>query len=686
MFLARLRRFWPALFLVFALVATGGALLLQARRAAAQPPVYRLRVGQKLTYALGYDNAINANFAGLMPAPKGENAAPQGGLQQTVTSRLSGKWIAVVVAQSASERVLACHLEDAQLSLSSGGNALDDEADTVKSDLARPFWVRLTAQGAVADVRFDARTSETARGFARALLGLWQFVTPAEATHNAANNATDKAAKSWETAESDTAGRYVARYAFAAEAATGEAATGEAATGETATGETAPDGDAARAEAGIARAGGALFSKTKVRYLLAGAATATQAAPANEVASDTHLLARFDAGAVQALRGWEKQTITLAGQQVADSHTNVAFRLMTREDLGAATLQVLQSDNARNAQSGGAVALFEAPDADEMRQATRQSTLGEDSLGSLLSQLAQAQKAGQTENVALYVKFRALAEVAPDSCAILGQLLEVAPPRSLTFRVVSEALSAAKSEAAQAALVSATRKRRGDADALETLIPALGLSALPSQGAQDVLSELARSTTDAGIASTAQLALGSLARSLLPVAPARSAQIVDELTSQLANARSSAQKQQLLLTLGNTGSPRALSSLQDYAANPDVALRATALNSLRFVAGAAAEKSLLRALATDTSAEVRLQAAQALSFRAPSEAAFAAQKTALLNDADKNVRLTILNALWRADYRASETRTLVAQIAQTDASPDVKKAAAQLLAPRPMGG
>ena len=681
MFLARLRRFWPALLLVLALAVTGGALLLQARRAAAQPPVYRLSVGQKLTYALGYDNTINANFAGLMPAPNGKNAAPENGLQQTVTSRLSGKWIAIVATQTPNERVLACHLEDAQLALSSGGNALDDEADAVESDLARPFWVRLTVQGAVTDVRFDAQTSETARGFARALLGLWQFVTPADAT--------DKAAKSWETAESDTAGRYIARYAFAPNAATatatGATATDATATGEAATGEAATDDDAARADAGIARAGGALFSKTKVRYLPAGAATATQAAPANEVASDTHLLARFDAGALEALRGWEKQTITLAGQQVADSHTNVAFRLTTREDLDATTLQSLQADNARSAQSGGAVALFEAPDADEMRQATRQSTLGEDSLGSLLSQLAQAQKAGQTENVALYVKFRALAEVAPDSCAILGQLLEVAPPRSLTFRVVSEALSAAKSEAAQAALVSVTRKRRGDADALETLIPALGLSALPSQGAQDVLSELARSTTDAGIASTAQLALGSLARSLLPSAPARSAQIVDELTRQLRNARSNAQKQQLLLTLGNTGSPRALPSLQDYAANPDVALRATALNSLRFVTGAAAEKSLLRALAADPSAEVRLQAAQALSFRAPSDAAFAAQKTALLNDADKNVRLAVLNALWRADFRSSETRTLVAQIAQTDPSSDVKKAAAQLLAPRPLG-
>ena len=671
---ALLRRFWLVVLVLLTLVGASGAMLLQARRFAAQTPVYALDVGQKLTYAVGYGNAINADFAGLMPPPKGDGgAAPPAmtGMQQTVQSRLSGKWVAIVVEQSESGRVFACHLEDADISLRSGEAELREEAAQIKRDLERPFWVSVSPQGLVREVRFDAQTPNTARGFARALLGWWQFVTP--------ETVLSKGEQSWEATESDPAGRYRARYALADDDKT-------AADADNAGADDAEADDATQAKAGIAREAGTLFSKTKLRYLPSATATATEAAPANQVAAEARLLARFDRGALQALRGWENQTISLAERKVANSQTNVAFRLMERVRVGEATLQTLQTENVSSRKTDEAEPLFVAPDADEMREATRQSTLGDDSLGSLLSQLAAAQKSGQTETVALYVKFRALAEVRPESCEILGQLLSIAPPQSLTFRVISEALSAAKSDAAQAALVEATRGRKTDGAALQNLIPALSLSANPSQEAQDLLSELARSNSDAGIASTAQLALGNLARSLQSEAPARSEQIVDDLTAQLKAARSDVERQQLLLTLGNTGSARALAALREYSRSSNVALRATAVNSLRFVAGADAEKLLLQALAGDASAEVRFQAAQALNFRPMNDAIFAASQSALLGDADQNVRLALLNSLWSANNRRPEVAALVARVARDDASTDVKKAATELLARSQNGG
>lgn len=650
----------PAVLVFLALLLGGGAFWLQARRAALARPVYHLSVGQQLTYALGYDNTVNADLTAFLP--NADKSTPDlGGMKQNVKTQISGKWVAVVLKEVAGERVLACHLEDATVALQSGATDLPEQAAQVKSDLERPFWVRQSATGRIEDVRFDAQTPPSSQAFARALLSWWQFVVP---------GADKNQDKSWETTESDTAGHYIARYAPAPDAAPPK------------TTDDATADDATRARAGVASESGALFRKTKLRYLPPPAPknTTTETASVNEVKSDANLLARFGDGVLQALSGSENQTLSMTGQGVASSQTNVALRLIGSEIVAGAPLQLLQDENARSEKDAKAVEIFAIPDADEMRQATRKNTLGQETVATLLEQLAQRQKEGATNDSQLYAKLRALAEVEPQSCATLGQILAIAPAQSLTFRILSQALSAARGDAAQQALLRATRVRINDGDAIVQLLPALGMTATPSRDSQKLLSELSRSP-DPAIASTAQLALGNVARSLASGDKARSSQIVDDLVEQLAHARDDGERQQILLTLGNTGSTRALNALQRYAKNPNDALRATALNSLRFVDDPRVEGLLTAALKGDSKPEARLQAALALNFRPMTPQNYAAQKTALLQDADKNVRLAVLSNLARADFRQRETQTLIAQLAKTDPSPDVRKAAAQLAAP-----
>ncbi|BCM94474.1 hypothetical protein IAD21_06381 [Abditibacteriota bacterium] len=644
------------------LLLGGGALLVKARRSNAGPPVYHLTVGQDLTYSITYSNSAHADFRSLLPDDKSGGSPPlmPSNLVQAVQSNVVGKWVMIVVAQNAKGSVWACHLEDAQISLHVGEEAVTEQAEAVRRDLERPLFARVTPQGKVLDVRFDNDTQSVSQGFARALLGASQFVVPTNPKNEAAN---------WEATEDDTLGKYVARY------------------------ETSPansrvqgskDGvdDASHAESG------ALFRKTKVRYLPGSTATTNEAPMAQTIKPDTNILARFDlrSGYLTSLRGSEKQSVSLAGQSVAHAQTDIVLKLKSQSSLDAKALEDLQTQNAQSEKAVEPVSLFVAPSADEVREASRKSTLGQETLGTLLSELAKHQKAGETENSELYLKFRALADLHPESCPFLGKLLAVVPAGSLSFRVLSESLAAVDSPEAQEAIVFAIQARPNDQEALLRLIPPMGMKENPSPSAQKVVGELAKSSRDFKVASTAQLALGAMARSLAKSSPARSVQIVDAILGQLEKAKSPGEIQQLLLMLGNTGSVHALPALQRYSRSESIPLRTTAVNSLRFINSPTAERLLLTTLSQDIHADMRLEAAQALGFRPMTDLAFQSQKAVLQSDQSASVRLTLLNNLYSARKDSPELKGIIGQLAAHDPSADVRRAATNIKNQNPDSG
>ncbi len=642
---SRSKIFWPVSLALVVLLLGSAALLVKAKHSNEGPPAYRFTVGQDLTYSVSYDNTARADFSGLLPADKSGGAprpAPSN-LLQTIQSSVNGNWVVVVVAQNKLGYVLACHLENAHVSLQAAGQNASDQAEVVRSDLERPVFALINPQGKVLNVRFADGTQSISQNFARALLGSSQFVVSTSPKTGDA---------SWDTSEEDTLGRYVAHYEKGTAPANSKPQHGD----------------------------GPLFRKTKLRYLPVGQSTTGEAPMAQTIKPDTSIVAHFDAGSgyLTSLHDSEKQTVLLAGQTVAHSQTNASFKFESQSSLAAKDLQEYQTQNAQSEKLAQPVALFVAPDADEVREASRKSTLGQETLGTLLSELAKHQKAGETQSSEMYLKFRALADLHPESCPFLGKLLEVVPSSSLSFRVLSGALTAVDSPQAQDAILFAIQSRPNDKNALLQLIPSVGLAKNPSPATQKVLSELSSSSPDPAIASTAQLALGGMAHSLAKSAPARSAQIVDAILGQLAKTKSPAETQQLLLTIGNTGSPRALPALQRYSRSDTLALRATAVNSLRFIATPDAESLLLTALSQDTHPEVRLAAVQALSFRPMTDTAFQSQKAVLQSDQDASVRLALLNNLYTARKDSPDFREIIEQLAIHDPSPDVRRAATNI--------
>jgi hypothetical protein len=299
---------------------------------------------------------------------------------------------------------------------------------------------------------------------------------------------------------------------------------------------------------------------------------------------------------------------------------------------------------------------------------------------SLLAELANLEmSADETKDeTTLYLKFKALVYLQPPSSSILGELLTTSHPSSATARILTGALGAVGHREAQEALVSAIESRLEDWPALATLIPVLGSVSLPTPLAEDTLQRLASNSADWNIATTAQLALGAMARRLAEQSPERAAKIVDWAIKNLDSSSSAEVTKQWLLVLGNTGSTTALPGIARFGNDASPELRAIATSALRFIKSSQVDDLLIKILASDSDARVRLEAAVALGFREMNAGSLAAQKQAFLKDKAVNVRLAVLKNLWQTHEAFPEIRQLVKQSAARDASKEVRKAAAEI--------
>jgi HEAT repeat protein len=150
----------------------------------------------------------------------------------------------------------------------------------------------------------------------------------------------------------------------------------------------------------------------------------------------------------------------------------------------------------------------------------------------------------------------------------------------------------------------------------------------------------------------------------------------------LQSDRTPAGSTQLLLVLGNSGSPLALNTIRHFSADPSPQLRASAASSLRFIPTAEAEELLIHFLTADLAGEVRKQAATALSERTPTPLSVMAMETRIRADVDEEVRLELLRGLWRAVDRFPGIRAVVEAVTRDDSSNEVRGVAARLLATR----
>jgi len=621
---------------------------------AAPALAYRHIPGERLVYQLDYSSSSVSDLQVLFegtdsPGKSGE--VVQSGLSQSFKTTVQGELAITVLDQRADRVLTAYRLLGPQVTLVANGQEALSQAEAIKAALSQAIFAEVSSRGRVLSVRFDPAIDNFSQNFARALLALTQFVLP---------DARATGARQWEVQEDDPNGQYVARYE--AEPPAPEQGSGES------------------------RTGLKTFRKTKLRYLTPHQKTRPgKLQVSTTIKPEGSLVARFDVGGghLYSFRGTEGQIIIMAGKTVARAQTTLHLEFRRKERLSVEELAGMRNASVARNMVARAVPLSATISKHERESIIQRSELGEETLESLVAQLAKAESEGKRRDTPLYLKFKALVYLHPETSSSLGKLLYAAHPQSLTTSILTGALSAAGHPQAQEALVNVIRARPNDSPALLTLVKALGSVESPTMLAEKTLRALAANAPDWNVATTAQLALGTMARNLADTSPERAGKIVKWAINEINSSTSEDRTRLFLLVLGNAGSIQALPTITRFVADPSPAVRSTAVLALRWIESSKADLLLTKALSSDPDPAVRLEATFALSFREPTPTTFQAQKRAFLGDEAVMVRLAALENLWNVHKSFPEVRQLVKQCATNDPSKEVRKAATEIMAMYP---
>lgn len=590
--------------------------------------VFQFAVGQRLVYRIDFRSSAVSDVGAIF----GEGPSS---LTHAFDAAVAGE-LTLTVLEAGPERVSVVYeLNPAEMLLHADGQEMNSEK--IRGELSRPAVGNVDARGRILSVRFDPATGALAQHLTRTLLAATQFVRAP-----GANGSTD-----WQTEEDDPSGPFLAHYQTQADGA---------------------------------------VLKAKVRYLQKTPNRKRKAVPlTTKIEPDGAFAAAFDPadGCLLTLSGMETQVLSLQGKTIGQSELELDMRLLRKQQVAAGELAALRSAEAK---AGPAVTLSVTKSAEESRLAIERKALGGANLTSLLAELARIEKAAPEDHdlTGLFLKFRALVTVQPESSARLGEWLIAADARSLRMRLLTDALEAAGHAQAQAALVGAIRARRSDWPALALLIPALATAEVPTAETERLLLSLAFGGHDANVTAAARLGVGNLAGNLSEHAPARAAHLVERLLRELRAATSVESRWQLLLALGNAGTVEALPMLSRFLEDPAPELRAAAAWALRWIESPQADVLLTtKVLVTEKEAAVRLDAVRALGFRPRSGGNLDAQERALAAEPHAGVRLALLSNLWEARQSHPRALHLVQHAAAADPAPEVREAAAKILENQP---
>lgn len=600
-------------------------------------PVYQFAPGQRFTYKLDYTNSSNSDLRALFGDLKASNSSEAAGMNGFVNAfetSVKGELVVNILEQKGDLFLISYSVNNPAVTLKANGQEVKAQAQLIQQDLKRQIFATINSQGKIMVVRFDPAMSEIAQDFARTLLATTQFVTPNSKTSSG----------EWTTQEDDPNGQYIARY----------------------------------------QAEGGKFQKTKLRYLQPSSSKKPNNSQVpTTINSEGKLTGDFNShrGYLISLQGTELQKFVIAGKNVGQSKTKLNMGDINQATLNSTELSALRDANTNREKVAPAIALSATPTEAEVEAKIQRQELGDATLESLLADLekAEASPDKNQNSTPLYLKFKALIYVHPESSATLGKRLAAANAKSLTMQILAGALSAVGHTQAQSALVTAIQSHQQDWLAMSILIPSLATVNSPTQEAEDVLRNLAFNSKEERTASTAQLALGAMARNLAQNSPERANKIVEQFVQKLQTAKNDEQTRQYLLVLGNAGSKQALKAITQLTSASNPSVRATAATALRWIQDSQVDTLLTKALSSDSDDAVRLEATVALGFREMNNATFQVQKQAFLSDKAVKVRLAALKNLWEAHEAFPEVRQLVKQAAQNDVSKDVQEAAASIM-------
>ncbi len=600
-------------------------------------PAYQFTPGQRLVYNVDYQNHSQSDLRVLFQDIKTNNSAAPAGVNTFTNDfqvSLQGQLVITVLEQKKDKILVSYSLPNSAVKITSSGQEAVEQGQLIQGDLKQDIFAELNPQGKVISVSFDQNVSDIAQNFARTLLGISQFVTPS----------SDRNPSNWETKEDDPNGKYIARY---------ESSWGK-------------------------------FEKTKLRYLESVSGKKPDASDVKTtIKPEGKLTANFNLknGYLTSLQGTESQQIIISKKNVGQVKTDLDMTYVSQTVLNPQQLTQLQNARTERDRLAQSVALSATPSEAETEAKIQRQELGDATLKTLLADLEKAEASSDSNqnHTPLYLKLKALVYLQPETSQTLGKLLLEADAQSLTMQILSGALSAVGNSQAQTALVNTINTRSQDWDAMYVLVPSLGSVNNPTQETENILNQLAFNSKDERIASTAQLALGTVAYNLTQTSPNRANQIVKQFAQKLSKTESEEQTRQYLLVLGNTGSANAFDTIVSFTKASAPKIRGAATSALRLIDNKQVDKVITTILTGDADDSVRLEAATTLGYREINPETFKIQKQAFTSEKSVTVRLGLLRNLWQVREQFPEVKKLAEKAAQNDASPEVKEAAASIL-------
>lgn len=301
-------------------------------------------------------------------------------------------------------------------------------------------------------------------------------------------------------------------------------------------------------------------------------------------------------------------------------------------------------------------------------------------LGSLSWQAVEnlVMTANQENMTQAFLKLKAYLILHPSSADKVTDLLVTLNSQDSRFGLMALALAEAGTEASQLALVDGLQRLQEPTDKVGLLRHA-GLAKQPGIALEEAFKEISQSNQNTEVKQTANLALSNVALTVKSSEPSRYRDLLKSAKIRLDQAKDYASTVNALNELGNYGTHEALGWAEQYQKHPAPGIRATALETLRFVEGQQAEQLLLERLNKDPNDLVRNTAAQELNYRRLSKSGLNEVKQLLNNKPNERVKTLLLTTLAHHATQDNEIRAKLKYYRDNDPSKEVRLHAKSLL-------
>lgn len=278
--------------------------------------------------------------------------------------------------------------------------------------------------------------------------------------------------------------------------------------------------------------------------------------------------------------------------------------------------------------------------------AIHRAALGKATPESLKAALLASEQAGEKFNEGeLYVALRALFVLQPRAAEGFLETLGAAKVGGRVLRILTGALSAAGTEAAQKTLVASVRARLKEPEFVQAVLPTLVEQSQWTTDAEALVVELSQRGDDLGKMAT--YLIGSAVHAIGTAEPARSDRLLAALLGRLEQGDAD-EKRLVLGALGNAGVPKTVPRLLPFLTDGDPQTRAEAADALRLIVTEETTARLSALLRSDPTPLVRRQVAVTLGFRPLTAGIRAVLTQAQEKDPDEGVRAAAAETLKRA--------------------------------------